>query len=529
MFPLSKDEYKRLAVLRSCQILDTSKQEFNDVARLATQLCAIPIAAINFVDADRVWIKGKAGIDMDFMPRANSFCSETILQDKLLIISDAQKDQRFINNFLVTSEPYIRFYAGMPLIISEGHAIGTLCLMDNNPHDLSAEQQIALSILARQLSSQIDLRLRLAKIEQTVKDAEIKKQTVFTKAAFEWRMTFDALETPVLLLTIDGKIARLNRIARELIGQDYEDIIGSPVDSFSPHSPWNLVAEILHGFEESPTALSRQVCDNENRTWDISIKPYIQSEDNEIFMVVVLQDVTERIRLEDSLRRSETMSAMGRLVAGVAHEVRNPLFSISATLDAFEARFGVKKEYETHIRMLRTELKRMTDLMQELLDYGKPQGLELSRVNFSGIIAEAVRSCELLAKHEQVEICNEVKDEQLMLTADRLRLPQVFQNLLENAIQHSPANERVTIEARLINHNGNWLECTVKDRGEGFQHKNLEKVFEPFFTQRHGGTGLGLSIVQRIVEEHGGRITAGNSNGVGAVVTVLLPVEFESV
>jgi PAS domain S-box-containing protein len=242
-------------------------------------------------------------------------------------------------------------------------------------------------------------------------------------------------------------------------------------------------------------------------------------------VVVNSRDVTEETLTLAELRRSETMSAMGALVAGVAHEVRNPLFSISATLDSFEARFGDREEYGKYFELLRGELGRMTGLMRELLDYSKPPSLELAPVAAGKVVTRAVRSCAPQARQARVRVLNEAAHADATLTADRKRLLQVFQNLLENAIHHSPSGGTVRVAARAARHDGaEWMEFVVEDEGPGFREEDLAHIFEPFFTRRRGGTGLGLSIVQRIVEEHHGHIEAANRDGGGAQMLVRLPL-----
>jgi signal transduction histidine kinase len=216
---------------------------------------------------------------------------------------------------------------------------------------------------------------------------------------------------------------------------------------------------------------------------------------------------------------------MGSLVMGVAHEVRNPLFAISSTLDAFAARFAARQEYQRYIGVFRAEVQRLTTLMQELLEYGKPPSVALAPDAPAEAFAQALHACTPLATRLNVHLVPPVRQEVGLVHMHRQRLVQVFQNLLENAIQHSPPQGCVLVEAEEVSLDGqDWISYVIKDAGPGFRHEDLPRVFEPFFTRRHGGTGLGMPIVQRIVEEHGGTITAGNRPEGGAVIVVRLPL-----
>jgi signal transduction histidine kinase len=233
----------------------------------------------------------------------------------------------------------------------------------------------------------------------------------------------------------------------------------------------------------------------------------------------------ERAQLESSLRRNEMMAVMGSLVAGVAHEVRNPLFAISSTLDAFENRFADRGEYQRYLGVLRAEVNRLTGLMQALLEYGKPASQEFVQDSIEDVLRQAVRSYEPLAEGLNVRFTETDRSDRSLVRMDRERLLQVFQNLIENAVQHSPPGGSVVIEVAEVCEEGqSWISCEIKDSGPGFPQGDLAKIFEPFFTRRRGGTGLGLSIVQRIVEEHGGRIAADNRPEGGAVITVRFPL-----
>jgi signal transduction histidine kinase len=239
----------------------------------------------------------------------------------------------------------------------------------------------------------------------------------------------------------------------------------------------------------------------------------------------LLEDEREgALDLEQTLRRKEAMSAMGALVAGVAHEVRNPLFGISSTLDALAARLGADTAATPYLATLRGEAQRLSQLMSQLLDYGRPVTPGLVPEPLGPILEEAVRSCESLAAGAGVRVEASRDVPALPVSMDRPRLVQVFQNLIQNSIQHTPADERVLVAVRAEAwHGRRGLRCTIRDFGPGFDPEDLGRLFQPFFTRRRGGTGLGLSIVQRIVEEHSGHVEAGNHVEGGGVVSVWLP------
>jgi signal transduction histidine kinase len=243
--------------------------------------------------------------------------------------------------------------------------------------------------------------------------------------------------------------------------------------------------------------------------------------------VSAIRDLTENARLRDDLRRQETLATVGALVAGVAHEVRTPLFSISATLDAFEG--GTAAEHGEANSLLRAQVKRLSNLMSDLLDYGRPPTLELERGGLVEIVDRAVRLCAELAAEADVRVGTTFPLDPVTVDRDARRLEQAFQNLIANAIQHSPRGSEIKVtmqEAR--RRSRDYVVCRVEDQGPGIPPEALSHLFEPFFTCRKGGTGLGLPIVQRIVEAHGGSVSVENRPSGGAAFTVSLPADFGS-
>ena len=155
-----KTEARRLKVLWQYDILDTVPEGvFDELTELAAKICEAPIAMITLVDERRQWFKSKVGISVKETSRDISFCAHAIQEgEHLFIIPDAAKDKRFANNPLVKSAPKIRFYAGAPLITPDGHALGTLCIIDKKPRELRPDQKQALAILARHVMTQLELR-----------------------------------------------------------------------------------------------------------------------------------------------------------------------------------------------------------------------------------------------------------------------------------------------------------------------------------------------------------------------------------
>ncbi|MFM1873498.1 MAG: hypothetical protein RL398_2920, partial [Planctomycetota bacterium] len=169
--PIPEDEDRRLAALHRYGVLDTlPEQVYDDIVKLAAHLCDAPIALVSLVDAGRQWFKAKFGLEAAETPREVALCAHAILERGLFVVPDALIDERFHDNPLVTSAPELRFYAGAPLVTPEGHAIGTLCVLDRRSRDLSAPQREALEALSRQVVRHLEARLHDGQRERLVHD-----------------------------------------------------------------------------------------------------------------------------------------------------------------------------------------------------------------------------------------------------------------------------------------------------------------------------------------------------------------------
>jgi diguanylate cyclase (GGDEF)-like protein len=172
---LPATEPARLEALRHYEILDTlPEQAYDDITRIAAYIAQSPIALISLIDADRQWFKSRVGLDAPETPRDFAFCAHAILTpDQPLIVPDATRDHRFADNPLVTGEPRIRFYLGTPLVTTDHHALGTLCVIDRVPRELTVEQVHALGALSRQVVAQFDLRRYAADLRRAVAEREV--------------------------------------------------------------------------------------------------------------------------------------------------------------------------------------------------------------------------------------------------------------------------------------------------------------------------------------------------------------------
>ena len=193
--PLPPNELERLQALHSYQVLDTPPEKvFDDVARIAASICGVESALVSLVDNSRQWFKARVGWPATETPRDLAFCAHAILSPELMVVPDTLHDERFAANPLVTSDPHIRFYAGMPLVNSDGHALGTLCVIDKQPRKLKPEQEDALRVLAAGVMTHFELRRAFRELEtyRTHLEEIVEKRTKqLLSAAKRIELTYD--------------------------------------------------------------------------------------------------------------------------------------------------------------------------------------------------------------------------------------------------------------------------------------------------------------------------------------------------
>jgi two-component system sensor histidine kinase PilS (NtrC family) len=252
------------------------------------------------------------------------------------------------------------------------------------------------------------------------------------------------------------------------------------------------------------------------------VSPLRDVRDQVIGRVINFQDLTELRRLEQQHRRSERLATVGQLAAGIAHEIRNPLASISGSIELLTQAPQTTEDDRTLMTIVQREVSRLNALIGDLLDYANPRPPQPVDLDLAILLDETMQVARGDQAFAEVALSCEVRGP-LPVHADPSKLRQVLWNLVRNAADAASAGgKHVTITARA---DADGTVITVADDGPGISRDHLARIFDPFFTTKRKGTGLGLATCHAIIAEHGGRIDVESEPGVGTKMVVRLPGE----
>jgi PAS domain S-box-containing protein len=528
---------------------------FDDIPRLASFICGTPIALITLIDTNRQWFKAKVGIDVDETPREGGFCAHAILKPELLIVKDTHQDKRFAGHPFVTADPHIRFYAGAPLITSDGHALGALCVIDRVPRTLSGEQQEALRVLARQATTQLELRRNsraLAELNQQL-DREIAERTraerereeLLTREqevraaaeANEKRYRFLAESIPQQVWTAhpDGALDYVNqqtveyfaRADTEIIGDNWQQVI-HPDDLDACLERWRKA--LASGEVYEVEFRLRRGSDGDYR-WHLGrALPMRDSAGRIIRWFGTNTDIDDQKRLyrlaEEANRAKDTF------LATVSHELRTPLTSMMGWAELLKLGMLDEKGQRHAIDVIESSARSQAQLIGDLLDISRiisgKLRLDVQPVELAPVITAAMDVVHPAAEAKSIRLVARFSQAVGMVSGDPDRMQQVVWNLLSNAVKFTSEGGRVEVSLRRA---GAQAEIVVRDDGAGINPEFVPHVFEHFrqadstSTRKHGGLGLGLAIVRRLIELHGGTVAAeSEGEGRGATFRIRLPL-----
>ncbi|TAM82801.1 MAG: PAS domain S-box protein [Acidobacteria bacterium] len=321
---------------------------------------------------------------------------------------------------------------------------------------------------------------------------------------------------------LDGIVTEFNPAGAEILGCRRDSALGEPIEkilgSLGPRSdafrdlvssPGRQEIECLH-----PTG--------ERRTLGVSVSHLVIPESGMAGYIYSLQDLTIQKRLEAQYRLRDRMATLGRLSAGIAHEIRNPLASISGSAKVLETMRDIDEDERKLIAIVSRESERLNKLVSDFLLYSREQRFEFCEVDVGVLIEETL----LLLRHrpdfpEGVKIARNLPPHPVMIMADADKLRQVFWNVCDNALKAMENGGLLTVEIRPAERG--VTEIVFRDTGIGIDPPQLEKLFEPFQPAFAHGTGLGLAIVYQIVQGHGGHIQVQSSSAQGTEVSITLP------
>ncbi len=531
---LPKNEQARLEALRSYAVLDTPPEpSFDDITQLAAQLCGTPIAIIALIDEDRVWLKSRAGTDTLQFSRDTIFCGRATVHPELHVVPDTLADPVTAQHPLVVRSPHIRFYAGAPLITPQGVTLGTVCVADVVPRELTSQQLRGLETLARQVVGQLELRrmnlLQTRLIEELRTSSE--RFSVIQHAANDIVWDWD-------LLT--GKVSWNERVT---------EVLGYPPQEMREDSGW--WPSLVHPEDrERVTESFRRAVHGGKPLWSDEYRlrrangTYARVLDRgailrnpagaPVRILGTVVDMSEREEMRARLALADRMASVGTLAAGVAHEINNPLAYVIANLDY--ARQELEEAAASHaplngdelpraLREAREGAERVRLIVKDLKTFSRPDDTRLERVE----LHRAIDSAVTLAWNEIRHRARLVKAYQPVpeVWANEARLGQVFLNLLINAAHAIPEGAADRNEIRIstrVDEQGRVV-AEVHDTGTGIPEEIRSRVLEPFFTTKPlgEGTGLGLSICHGIVLSLGGELQFDTETGKGTTFRVILP------
>jgi two-component system, NtrC family, sensor histidine kinase PilS len=335
-----------------------------------------------------------------------------------------------------------------------------------------------------------------------------------------------SIRSGLITTDLQGRTAVFNNSAGELTGRDPQEILGKPVQLVIGSELWNRISSVdLVG---SAKALRHEewftLPSGRRRYLGFSVSPLLDGLRQLLGYVISFQDLTEIQRLEEELRLKDRMAAIGRMAAGIAHEIRNPLMAMRGSVEILRSHLNVPKSDERLLEILVRESERLNEFVEDFLNYARPRKYEQNHLDLVPVLRDSVtllkNSPEVRKKHS---IALGIEDESIQILGSAEQLNQVFWNLAQNAIRAMPAGGdlKITLRKKLPDSG----EIVFEDNGIGMTQKEREEIFQPFHSGFGSGLGLGLSIVFQIVEDHRGKISFESEKGKGTKVHLTFPLE----
>ena len=328
---------------------------------------------------------------------------------------------------------------------------------------------------------------------------------------------------PIGLLAIDaeGTITSTNQTAESVLQLSPREIIGKKALHILPVQ----LLELIEGLKLKGGIVEKEIefLSRDGKRIPLEVITTVLKEEDGTFWehVILFRDLTEIRRLRQEIDRSHRLASLGRLAAGIAHEIRNPLSSIKGFATYFRERYHDIPEDRKTADIMIQEVERLNRVIGQLLEFARPMNIRLRPTSLQTFVRRSLKVIEKQAQEKNITISLDIPPDDGDVMIDPDRMSQVFLNLYLNAIE--AMDNGGTLSITLTREDSGQAVIVISDTGNGIENKDLGKIFDPYFTTKPSGTGLGLAIVHRIVEAHHGEVTVESEPGIRTTVSVALP------
>ncbi|TRZ77909.1 MAG: PAS domain S-box protein [Deltaproteobacteria bacterium] len=365
--------------------------------------------------------------------------------------------------------------------------------------------------------------------ERKVRTLLTEKETAFDQLDLLHRSIIESVETGIMTINLQGRIKSFNRAAEQISGFTFADVENRNI--VSVFSGFAEVQEKIKEDDDKRSSINRYniefVRDKNNKLiLSCLVSTLKDSTGKRIGDIVIFQDITSLIEMEEALEKSKRLAIIGEMAAGLAHEMRNPLASLSGSIQILKRDLQLNAVDEKLMHIILRGKDQLDHVIKDFLLLARPAPGYRETVFIKDIIEGVVESIQYLPDwNNDIRVRLELSDN-LSIYANRTEIREVVWNLVINAVQSMPEGGELSVETRKIydGANGESLEMQVSDTGYGIDEKYLDRIFEPFFTTKERGTGLGLAIVNRIIEGYTGKILIRKGIEKGTICTVSLPL-----
>lgn len=529
-------EHERLCALYAYQILDTpADNTFDNLLNLASKCLAVPIAFISLIDRERQWFLASFGVKgKEEIPRNLSFCEYTIQNDSVFEISDASADIRFADHPFVTGEPHLRYYAGTPLIDDDGYILGTLCVFDYAPRQLSDTQKEMLQCLANEVIVHLILKKKAIHLEESIMDISDKKKVEEELQILS--LVASKTNTGVNIMDKEGITTWINDALEKLMGYTLDELKGSQIGNIlSPKFHDQELINRSRAMSKNNQSYAIEVLAEKkdgSPIWvEVSNTPIINSNGIVERQIDLVTDITQRKQVqqemiearEQALKLSE---AKEMFLSVMSHEIRTPLNAVIGMTHLLLDNEPKASQIDD-LNILKFSGENLLHIINDILDFTKIETgkmeMEFVPFNLKLLANDIINSLQVNVKKNGNQL-NLLFDEQIpdLISGDKNRLYQILMNFLGNAIKFTE-NGFVQLKIMLVaeDEESTLIQFAVEDTGIGIAKDKQNYIFETFtqaktdIARKYGGSGLGLAITKKLLGMYNAEIHVDSILGKG--------------